>query len=87
LQGVIRTASKIKIKTTQDLYELIGESGYECIEDNIMVKPELVRELTLKRNWAAIITNGTAILGLGDIGGIYIYFLINIILNNNHNKI
>jgi malic enzyme len=34
-----------------------------------MVKPDLVRELTLKSNWAAIITNGTAILGLGDIGG------------------
>lgn len=28
----------------------------------------MVKELTFKANWCAIITNGTAILGFGDIG-------------------
>lgn len=28
----------------------------------------MVKELTFKANWCAIITNGTAILGYGDIG-------------------
>jgi malate dehydrogenase (oxaloacetate-decarboxylating)(NADP+) len=33
-----------------------------------MKKPELLNQLTVKGNWGAIITNGTAILGFGDIG-------------------
>ena len=34
----------------------------------IEAEPELVHELTIKRNTVAIVSNGTAVLGLGDIG-------------------
>lgn len=49
-------------------YNLVRDGCYESIEDEIMEDPLKARELTFKSNWAAIITNGTAILGLGDIG-------------------
>lgn len=65
---MIKTVSKIKMKNIADVYELIDSSSYEAIEDEIISNPSLVRELTFKGNWAAIITNGTAVLGFGDIG-------------------
>ncbi|KAL4510723.1 hypothetical protein ABPG72_004877 [Tetrahymena utriculariae] len=67
-QGMIKTASKIKMKNLNDVYEIIDSASYEAIEDEILENPGLVRELTFKSNWSAIITNGTAILGFGDIG-------------------
>ena len=56
------------MKNLDDVFELINEASYEAIEDEILQNPSLVRELTFKGNWAAIITNGTAVLGFGDIG-------------------
>ncbi|EGR27409.1 malate dehydrogenase, putative [Ichthyophthirius multifiliis] len=67
-QGMIKTQSKIKMKSLDDVFELIQQASYEAIEDEILLQPSLVRELTFKSNWAAIISNGTAVLGFGDIG-------------------
>ncbi|EMO88690.1 malic enzyme-like NAD(P)-binding protein [Leptospira noguchii] len=66
---------KIKVvptKPTQDSYDLsLAYSpgvAYPCLE--IKDSPELVYEYTNKGNLVGIITNGTAILGLGDIGAL-----------------
>ncbi len=40
-----------------------------------MNNPAKVNELTFKSNWMAIITNGTAVLGFGDIGALAGIFL------------
>jgi malic enzyme len=66
-QGVIKTASKIKMKDMRTLYNLIDKCYYDQIEEEIINEPKMVKELTFKGNWAAIITNGTAVLGFGDI--------------------
>ena len=34
----------------------------------IEAEPELAHELTIKKNTVAIVSDGTAVLGLGDIG-------------------
>lgn len=65
---MIKTVSKIKIKNLSDVAELIEHESYLAIEDEIIQKPSIIRELSFKSNWAAIITNGTAVLGFGDIG-------------------
>ena len=36
----------------------------------IHAKPELVSEYTSRSNLVAVVTNGSAVLGLGDIGGL-----------------
>ena len=40
------------------------------ISEKILDDPNLVFELTSKNNYGSIITNGTAVLGLGDIGAL-----------------
>mmetsp|Transcript_8860 Transcript_8860/g.774 ORF Transcript_8860/g.774 Transcript_8860/m.774 type:complete len:82 (+) Transcript_8860:986-1231(+) len=65
---MIKTSSKIKPKSIHKFYDMVRECCYEGLEDEIMENPKMVRELTFKANWCAIITNGTAILGFGDIG-------------------
>ncbi len=62
----------VPTKPTQDSYDLsLAYSpgvAYPCLE--IKDSPELVYEYTNKGNLVGIITNGTAILGLGDIGAL-----------------
>ena len=42
----------------------------DSIAEKINADPSLVFDLTCKNNYGAIVTNGTAILGLGDIGAL-----------------
>ena len=42
----------------------------DAIAEKIVADPTLVFEYTCKNNYGAIVTNGTAILGLGDIGAL-----------------
>ena len=58
------------MKDIGDLSRLIEKNVAELLEEEIMENHIRGRELTLKSNWVAIITNGTAILGFGDIGAI-----------------
>jgi malate dehydrogenase (oxaloacetate-decarboxylating) len=46
---------------------LVG-SGVGAVADAIAASPDRAKELTLKRNMVLVVTNGTAVLGLGDIG-------------------
>ncbi len=68
-QGKIEVISRAPINTREDL-SLAYTPGVAqaCLE--IQKKPELSYELTRRNNLVAVITDGTAVLGLGDIGGL-----------------
>ena len=69
-KGVIQTDSKILIKDVNIIEELFSFENLETISNIILQNPTEVYKLTCKSNLGAIITNGTAILGLGDIGAV-----------------
>ncbi len=65
--GKIEVNSRVKINEREDLSLAYTPGVAEpCIK--IQEKPELAWELTRKSNLVAVITDGTAVLGLGDIG-------------------
>lgn len=68
-QGKIEVISRAPIETREDL-SLAYTPGVAqpCLE--IAEDPELSYKLTRRSNLVAVITDGTAVLGLGDIGGL-----------------
>lgn len=68
-QGKIEVVSRAPIETREDL-SLAYTPGVAqaCLE--IKDNPELSYKLTRRKNLVAVITDGTAVLGLGDIGGL-----------------
>lgn len=67
LKGKIALAPKVHIETRDDLsWAYTPGVAAPCLE--IAKDPEKVWELTSRRNWVAVITDGSAVLGLGDIG-------------------
>lgn len=67
LGGKIEIASKMQLKTRSDL-SMAYTPGVARICEAIAKDPEKVYNLTIKKNMVAVITDGTAVLGLGDIG-------------------
>src|SRR5436190_12563666 len=67
LGGKIEIASKMQLKTRSDL-SMAYTPGVARICEAIEKDPEKVFNLTIKKNMVAVITDGTAVLGLGDIG-------------------
>lgn len=67
LGGKIEVTLKRPLKTRQDLSR-IYTPGVATICERIAEDPEEARRLTIKRNMVAVVTDGTAVLGLGDIG-------------------
>ena len=67
LGGKIEVISKTPLKTRADL-SMAYTPGVARICDAIYKDPDKVFTLTIKRNTVAIVTDGTAVLGLGDIG-------------------
>jgi malate dehydrogenase (oxaloacetate-decarboxylating) len=65
--GKIRIDPKIAIKTRQDL-STVYTPGVARVSMAIAADPTKAFQLTIKRNTVAIVTDGTAVLGLGDIG-------------------
>ncbi|MYE38059.1 MAG: NADP-dependent malic enzyme [Candidatus Spechtbacteria bacterium SB0662_bin_43] len=65
--GKIEIATKAPIKDIHDL-SLAYTPGVGAVAKEIAEHPEQDRTLTNKGNTIAIITNGTAVLGLGNIG-------------------
>jgi malate dehydrogenase (oxaloacetate-decarboxylating) len=65
--GKIEIASKVPLKTRDDL-AIAYTPGVARVAMAIYDEPERVYELTMKKNSVAIVTDGTAVLGLGDIG-------------------
>ncbi len=67
LGGKIRINSKVPLKTRDDL-SMAYTPGVARVCMAIHDEPENVSTLTIKGNTVAIVTDGTAVLGLGDIG-------------------
>jgi malate dehydrogenase (oxaloacetate-decarboxylating) len=65
--GKIETISKVKLETREDLSRAYTPGVAEVCRE-IAKDPSLAREYTLKRNTVAIISDGSAILGLGNLG-------------------
>jgi malate dehydrogenase (oxaloacetate-decarboxylating) len=67
LGGKIETVSKMALKTRDDL-SMAYTPGVARVCEAIHKDPEKAFILTIKKNTVAVVSDGTAVLGLGDIG-------------------
>src|SRR6202171_4077498 len=67
LGGKIEVRSKVPIRTRDDL-SMAYTPGVARVSLAIKEDPQRAFSLTIKQNTIAIVTDGTAVLGLGDIG-------------------
>ncbi|HYW29729.1 MAG TPA: NAD-dependent malic enzyme [Gaiellales bacterium] len=67
LGGKIEVHNKVPVKTRDDL-SMAYTPGVARVCLAIASDREKVRSLTIKQNTVAVVTDGTAVLGLGDIG-------------------
>jgi len=67
LGGKIEVTSKVPLKTRDDLSRAYTP-GVARISQAIAADPSDLRRLTIKRNTVAVVTDGSAVLGLGNIG-------------------
>lgn len=66
-RGKLETAAKTPVESMDDL-ALVYTPGVAEACREIVRRPEAVYEVTSKWNMVAVITDGSAVLGLGDIG-------------------
>ncbi len=67
LGGKIHIEPNIPVKTRQDL-SIVYTPGVARVSMAIAADPSKAFALTIKRNTVAVVSDGTAVLGLGDIG-------------------
>src|SRR4051812_27615701 len=67
LGGKIEIAGKIPLKTRDDL-SMAYTPGVARVSSAIAADPAKAWNLTIKQNTVAVVSDGTAVLGLGDIG-------------------
>ena len=67
LGGKLTVESKMDINNTHDL-SLAYSPGVAGVCEEIAKNPDRVHDLTLKKNTVAIVSDGSAVLGLGNIG-------------------
>ena len=65
--GKIAVAPKVSISNKEEL-SIAYTPGVAAVSSAIAENKELAYELTIKKNTVAVISDGTAVLGLGDIG-------------------
>ena len=65
--GKIEVLARMPVRDRDDL-SMAYTPGVARVCKAIEAEPALVHELTIKKNTVAIVTDGTAVLGLGDIG-------------------
>lgn len=66
-KGKLKIASKVTLESLDDLSTVYSPGvAQPCLE--IHKNPEMVKELTIKNNTVAVVTDGSAVLGLGNIG-------------------
>jgi malate dehydrogenase (oxaloacetate-decarboxylating) len=69
LGGKLEVCPKVKIETRHDL-SLSYTPGVARVCEEIAKHPEKARTLTIKKNTVAVVTDGSAVLGLGNIGAL-----------------
>ena len=67
LGGKLEVKPRTPLKTREDL-SMVYTPGVARVSSAIAADPEKVWNLTIKRNTVAVVSDGTAVLGLGDIG-------------------
>src|SRR3954471_1016575 len=67
LGGKLEVASKVPLRTRDDL-SMAYTPGVARVCLALAANPDDVRRLTIKGNTVAVVTDGSAVLGLGDIG-------------------
>ena len=67
LGGKIEVRSKVPLRTRDDL-SMAYTPGVGRVSSAIAEQPEDARRLTIKGNTVAVVTDGSAVLGLGNIG-------------------
>jgi len=67
LGGKLEITPKIPLRNRDDL-SMAYTPGVARVSEAIAAHPEDARRLTIKRNTIAVVTDGTAVLGLGDVG-------------------
>ena len=67
LGGKIEIVPKVPLKTRDDL-SMVYTPGVARVCEAIRQDPDKVFNLTIKKNTVAVVSDGTAVLGLGDIG-------------------
>jgi malate dehydrogenase (oxaloacetate-decarboxylating) len=67
LGGKIEMASKVPLRNRDDL-SMAYTPGVARVAMAIAANPDDARRLTIKRNSVAVVTDGSAVLGLGNIG-------------------
>ncbi len=65
--GKIGTALKVPIENASDL-SLAYTPGVAAVSRALFADPSRARELTITRNTVAVLTDGSAVLGLGNVG-------------------
>lgn len=66
-KGKLESKSKVEVKNNEDLSLAYSPGVAEPCKE-IYDKPETVYEYTMKGNMVAVVSDGTAVLGLGNIG-------------------
>ncbi len=69
LGGKLEVVSKKKLKTRDD-WSTMYTPGVGAVSSYLATHPKEVRAYTMKRNTVAVISDGSAVLGLGNIGPI-----------------
>src|SRR5512134_915108 len=67
LGGKLEVTSRVPLKTRDDL-SMAYTPGVARVSSAIAADPDAIWNLTIKRNTVAVVSDGTAVLGLGDIG-------------------
>ncbi len=69
LHGKLEVISKGKLRT-RDEWSMMYTPGVGAVSSHLAKNPKDAREYTMKRNSVAVISDGSAVLGLGNIGPI-----------------
>ena len=69
MQGKLEVVSKKKLVTRDD-WSTMYTPGVGAVSSHLATHPKDAREYTMKRNTVAVISDGSAVLGLGNIGPI-----------------
>lgn len=65
--GKFSIKSKVEIRGPEDL-KLVYTPGVGAVSSHVAKHPKEAREYTMKRNSVAVVSDGSAVLGLGNIG-------------------